>query len=169
MSRVKLVVGDVFTVPLDDRRFGLGQVVATYGKDAYFFALFEPAFARDEQLDLEQAMRAPVALLALSLDAKIVAGDWVVLGNLTVAEDTPLPAYKEMVGGPERVDVVDFSGERRRRAERGEADWLPNRKIVAPVRLERALKAKHGLEPWNEMYAALEPSLVATTARLFAD
>lgn len=167
MSLVRLRVGDVFSVPLDDRRFGLAQVVATYGKDAYFFALFEPAFARDEQLDLEQALRAPVALLALSLDAKIAAGDWVVLGNQPVAEGMPLPAFKEMVGGPDRVDVVDFSGERRRRARGEEAEWLPNRKIVAPVRLEKALKAKHGLEPWNEAYAALEPSQVATTARLF--
>jgi hypothetical protein len=166
VSRVRLKVGDVFSVPLDDRRFGLGQVVATYGKDAYFFARFASAFARDEQLDPEQAVRAPVALLALSLDAKIAAGDWVVLGNQLVAGDMPLPAFKEMVGGPDRVDVVDFSGERRRRAQGEEASWLPNRKIVAPVRPEKALKAKHSLEPWNDAYAALEPSL-ATTARLF--
>ena len=76
-------VGDVFGIPLDDRRFGLGQVVAT-----------------------------------------------------------PPPREGE------------------------EAEWLPNRKIVAPVRLEKALRAKHGLEPWTEAYAELEPSL-ATTARLF--
>ena len=167
MSRVRLHVGDVFSVPLDGWRLGVGQVVATYGRDAYFFALLEPAFARDERLDLEQALRAPVALLALSLDAKIAAGDWVVLGNQPIPEGMPLPAFKEMVGGPDRVDVVDFSGKRRRRAEGEEAEWLPNRKIVAPVRLEKALKAKHGLEPWNEAYAALEPSQVATTARLF--
>lgn len=47
-----------------------------------------------------------------------------------------------------------------------EADWLPNRKIVAPVRLEKALKAKHGAEPWDNAYAVLELSQVATTARL---
>lgn len=167
MSRLRLRVGDVFSVPLDDQRFGLGQVVATFGKDAYFFALFEPAFERAEEPDLEQAVRAPVAVLALSLDAKIAAGDWVVLGNRPVADGMPLPAFKEMVGGPDRVDVVDFSGERRRRAQGEEAEWLPNRKVVAPVRLEKALKAMHGLEPWNDAYAALEPSEVATTARLF--
>jgi hypothetical protein len=157
----------VFSVPLDDRRFGLGQVVGTFGKDAYFLALFEPAFTRGEQLDLEQVVQGAVAFLALSFDAKIAAGDWVVIGNQPVSADTPLPAYKEMVGGPDRVDVVDFSGERRRRAQGEEAEWLPNRKIVAPVRLEKALKAKHGLEPWKAAYAALEPSHVATTARLF--
>jgi Immunity protein 26 len=167
VSRVKLRVGDVFSVPLDDERVGSGQIVATYGKDAYFFALFERAYARDEQLDLEQAVRAPVALLALSFDAKIAVGDWVVVGNQPVADDVPLPAFKEMVGGPDRVDVVDFSGERRRRAQGEEAEWLPNRTIVAPALLEKALRAKHGLEPWNDAYAALEPSPLATTARLF--
>jgi hypothetical protein len=167
VSRARLHGGDVFSVPLDGERFGLGQVVATYGKDAYFFALFEPAFARGEQLDFGEALRAPVALLALSLDAKVAPGDWVVVGNQPVADEVPLPAFKEMVGGPDRVDVVDFSGERRRRARGEEAEWLPNRKIVAPVRLEKALRAKHGLEPWNDACAALEPSQVGTTARLF--
>jgi hypothetical protein len=141
--------------------------VATYGDDAYYFALFEPAFGRDEKIDFEQAPLAPIAFLALSVDAKIACGDWAVLGNYPVADEMPLPAYKEMLGGPDRVDVVDFSGLRRRPAESGETESLANRKIVAPVRLEKALKAKHGLEPWNESYAALRPSPVATTARLF--
>jgi len=83
-------VGDVFKVPLDDQRVGLGQIVATYGKDAYFFALFEPAFARDEELDLEKAVREPVAFLALSFDAKVAGGDWVVVGNQSVAPGMPL-------------------------------------------------------------------------------
>lgn len=167
VSQVKPGLGDVFSVPLDSERLGLGQVVARYGKDAYFFALFEPAFARDEPLDLAEAVQLPVAVLALSLDAKLAAGDWVILGNQPVADDMPLPAYKEMVGGPERVDVVDYSGERRRRTEGQEAEWLPYRKIIAPARLEKALKARHGIGPYNEAYAALEPSRVATTARLF--
>jgi hypothetical protein len=167
VSRTELRVGDVFSVPLDERRFGLGQVVALYGEDAYFFALFEPAFARSEPLDLEQALQSSVAFLGLSLDARIAAGQWTILGHHPVPNDVPLPAFKEMVGGPERVDVVDFSGNRRRPASREEAAWLPNRKIVAPVRLERALKAKHGLEPWKEEYGSLEPSPVGTTARFF--
>ena len=167
MSRAKLHVGDAFSIPLDERRFGLGQIVETYGRDAYFFAVFEDVFVDGEYIDLAEAVRRPVVLLALSLDAKIAAGDWVILGSQPVADSMPLPAFKEMVGTPDRVDVVDYSGRRRRRARGEEAEWLPNRKIVAPVRLEKALKAKHGLEPWNDAYAALEPSLVGTTARFF--
>jgi hypothetical protein len=167
MSHVGARVGDVFSVRIDEERFGLGQVVAVYGNNAYFFALFEPTFAQGQRLDLEREVRAPVALLALSLDAKIAVGDWRVLGNAPVPDDMPLPAFKEMVGTPDRVDVVDYSGGRRRPARDDEAERLPNRKIVAPVRLEKALRAKHGLEPWIDAYAELEPSTITSTARLF--
>ena len=108
-----------------------------------------------------------IAFLALSTDGKIAVGHWEVVGNQPVRDGIPFPAFKEMVGGPERVDVVDYSGKRRRLARGAEAEWLPNRKIVAPVRLEKALRAKYGLEPWSDAYAALEPSEIATTARLF--
>jgi hypothetical protein len=167
VSSPRLRVGDVFQVPLDADRFGLGQVVGRYQADGYFFALFGPAFARSSRVDIEQTLASKVALLALSLDAKVFCGDWVVVGNYPVAATMPLPAFKEVVGTPDRVDVVDFSGERRRRAQGEEATWLPNRTVVAPVRLENALKAKHGLAVWNDAYGALEPSEVATTARLF--
>ena len=53
---------------------------------------------------------------------------------------------------------MDYSGRRRRPAQAVEAELLPNRKVVAPVRLEKALRAKHGLEPWTEDYSDLAPS-----------
>jgi len=53
--------------------------------------------------------------------------------------------------------AVDYSGTRRRRATKAEATSLPYRRIVAPVRLERALKASLGLEQWLEAYEELRP------------
>jgi hypothetical protein len=165
---MRLRLGDVFTVPVDEARVGLGQVVAEYAHPGYFFfAVFEPVFSPDALPELGEVVTQPVALLALSMDAKVVAGHWVVVGNVPVAPDVPLPAYKETVGIPDRVFVVDHSGTRRRPARAGEAEWLPNRSVVAPVRLEKALRAKHGLMPWTDAYAALEPTRVGTTAHLF--
>jgi Immunity protein 26 len=163
-----LRVGDVFTVPLDDSRVGLGQVVARYVHRGHFYlALFEPGFPVGELPSASEVTALPIAFLALSMDAKVHAGHWVVVGNAPLPERLPLPAFKEAVGSPQRVDVVDYSGKRRRPARGSEAEWLPNRTIVAPVRLEKALKARHGLEPWSDAYAALEPSEAATSARLF--
>lgn len=167
MSRLKLKIGDVFSLPIDDERVGFGQIVATYGKDAYYFAIFDSVAAAGTSIDLDKALNERIVFLALSLDAKLAVGHWSVVGNRPVRPGTPLPAFKEAVGGPERIDVVDYSGQRRRPAQGAEADLLPNRKVVAPVRLEKALRAKHGLEPWIEAYSDLAPNESTTTERLF--
>jgi hypothetical protein len=167
VSRLRLKTGYAFTVPIDESRVGVGQVVATYGKDAYYFAIFDAVAPDAASVDLERALLGRVIFLALSMDAKLAAGHWHIVGNRPVREGMPLPAFKESVGGPERIDVVDYSGEQRRPAQGAEAELLPNRKVVAPVRLEKALRAKHGLEPWIEAYTDLAPNESMTTARLF--
>ena len=167
MSRLKLKTGDVFAVPIDEARVGVGQIVATYGEDAYYFAIFDVTASDLGSIDLEQAPQQRVVFLALSLDAKLAAGHWSIVGHRPVREGMPLPAFKETVGSPDRIDVVDYSGERRRPAQAAEVELLSNRKVVAPVRLEKALRAKHGLEPWTEAYSDLAPNETATTERLF--
>lgn len=122
----------MFTVPIDESRVGVGQVVATYGKDAYYFAIFDAVVPDGGPVDLERALLERVIFLALSMDAKLAAGHWRIVGNRPVREGMPLPAFKESVGGPERVDVVDYSGEQRRPARGAEAELLPSRKVVAP-------------------------------------
>ncbi len=167
MARTRIKVGDVFTLPLDDERLGFGQVVAKYKKDGYYFAIFDRAYSRSALPSASKVIMDRVAFLALSLDAKIFAGHWQIVGNEPVAPDLPMPAYKETVGTPDRVDVVDYSGAQRRRATADEAELLPYQTIVSPAVLEKALRAKHGLEPWHEIFDKLEPLEEATTARLF--
>ena len=169
MSTPQIETGDVFSVPIENARFGIGQIVARYGKVAYYFAIFDAVAADPASVDLAQVTQQRLLFLALSLDTKLAAGHWHVLGNQPIREGLPLPAFKEMVGGPDRIDVVDYSGKRRRRAEPAEVEFLPNRKTVAPVRLEKALRAKHGLEPWTEAYSDLAPNELATTKRLFGE
>ena len=158
---------DVFTIPVDADRAGVGQVVGTYNK-AFYFAIFDLTVEQGAAVDLGALSSAPLAFLALSFDAKVHCGDWTVIGSVTVSDNIPLPAYKEAVGDPGRIDVVDHSGKRRRTATQLEAELLPNRTIVAPIRIERALRARLGLEPWLEAYSHLEPSPLTTTDRMFA-
>jgi hypothetical protein len=164
----RLKTGDVFVVPLGDGRAGVGQVVGSYGKDAYFFAIFDAAFPADEvERRANEVVREPVLFVALSMDAKIHAGHWTVVGSSPVPEHVPLPAYKEAVGSPTQFDVVDYAGSRRRPATQVEAATLPNRKVVAPVRLEKALRASKGLEPWLEIFDELRADHLITTADVF--
>lgn len=150
--------GDVFLVPTGDGRAGVGQVAARYGKDAYFLVVFNEVIAEEEvSSHLHKVLDGGVQFLALSLDAKFHAGHWPIISSAPVREDFPLPAYKEAVTSPDHWDVVDYSGLRRRRADKAELAQLPFRTIVAPVRLEKALRASIGIEPWLSVYDELRP------------
>lgn len=148
----------MFVIPTGDGRVGVGQVVGCYGKDAYFFVVYDDVLAENDVVSkLSDVLAAPVKLLALSLDAKLHAGHWQTVGQAPIRGDIPLPAYKEAVTSGDHVDVVDYAGRRRRRARKDEAECLPFRKVVAPVRLERALRASLGLEPWIAAFDDLRP------------
>jgi hypothetical protein len=146
----------------------VGQVLATYGRHAHYFAIFDRVLPLDEASEgATQALSAPLLLLALSMDAKIHAGHWSVVAHAAVDPSIPLPAYKEDVGTPDNIEVVDYSGDRRRPATAIEAATLPYRKVVAPVRVERALRASLGLEPWLDAYDELRAEGRVTTADMF--
>ena len=49
--RARLHLGDVFTVPIDADRVGFGQVVGTYGKDAYYFAIYDAVVSDADDSD----------------------------------------------------------------------------------------------------------------------
>jgi len=168
MVRPRLAVGDVFVIPLGDGRAGVGQIVGAYGKDAFYFAVFDGVLPLAEVKGRAiEFLGRRVRFLALSLDAKLYVGHWTIVGHVPVAASFPLPAYKEAVGAPPGYEVVDFSGTLRRPATPAEAAKLPNRKVVAPVRLERALKAAEGLEPWHEAFDELRFHKFVTTADMF--
>jgi hypothetical protein len=167
MARIQ--VGDVFVVPVGDGRSGVGQIVGRYGRDAYYFAVFDRLVAEDDGVESAlSAVSSPLRFLALSLDAKLHVGHWSVVGRAPIPDPLPFPAYKEAVGSPVAYDVVDYTGEMRRPATESEVARLPNRKVVAPVRLEKALRASLGLEPWLEAFDGLRIGADdLTTAALF--
>ncbi len=58
---------------------------------------------------------------------------------------------------PGTFHVVDYTGMRRRRATDVEVERLPFRTVVAPIRVEKALRALNGTEAWDEAYDELRP------------
>lgn len=165
--KARLELGDVFAVPLDDTRAGIGQVVATYGQGAFYFAIFDLMVHPDDAINrVDEALAAPLLFLAPSLDARLPVPYLTVIGERPVREGLPLPAHRE-VDAENLVHVVDFSGRRRRPATDDEARRLQNRRFIAPLRLARAMRATAGLEPWTDSYAALIPDEELSSARLF--
>lgn len=156
-SRVRLRVGHVFAVPLDEDRIGYGQIVHSSGHGNYFFALFERPYQRNEKPDLRTVVNDRLALLALSLDALLYHEHWQLVGHCAVdSTRVPWPAYKEAIS-PGRFQVVDHAGKRRRTATAAEAEELPFRTVVAPIVVENAYKALHGLAGWDDAYDKLRP------------
>lgn len=169
VGKFKANVGDVFAVPIDDSRVGVGQVVAVQGKSAEYFAIFDITARDPESIDIDRALESRVMFLALSNDAKLAAGHWTIVGNRPVASTIPLPAWRIRIVDfdEERVDVVDYSGTRRRPASEAEADLLSNERLFSPKVVEDAVQAKHGLKPWQERYSEMAPNELPTTARIF--
>lgn len=155
--RKRLQVGEVFTIPLDDERVGYGQIVSAQGQGHYYFAVFEGAYPREQTPDLDAVLEGGLALLALSLDALLYHDHWQIVAERPVNSAMPWPAYKEGVSPPGTFEVVDHTGERRRKATQAEAEMLPFRAVVAPIRVEKALRALHGLEDWDDAYDELRP------------
>lgn len=92
------------------------------------------------------------------MDALLVHGHWRVVGHRDVDEGAiPWPAYKVGVSPPGAYEVIDYTGNRRRAASDEEVERLQFREVVAPIRVEKALRALHGQDPWVDDYEALRP------------
>lgn len=165
--KARLELGDVFAVPLDSSRAGIGQVVATYGQGAFYFAIFDLLVHPDAaEASIDEALTADVLFLAPSLDSRLPVPYLTVIGSRPVRPGLPLPAHRE-TDADNLVQVVDFSGRRRRPATDEEARRLQNRRFIAPLRLARALRATAGMEPWQDSYAELVPDEELSSDRLF--
>ncbi|MCL2422853.1 MAG: hypothetical protein FWD11_03000, partial [Micrococcales bacterium] len=163
----RLELGDVFSMPLDRSRAGIGQVVATYGQGAFYFAIFDLLVHPDAvEASIDTALAAAVLFLAPSLDSRLPVPYLTVVGSRPVRPGLPLPAHRE-IDADNLVQVVDYSGRRRRPATDEEARRLQNRRFIAPLRLARALRATAGMEPWQDSYASLVPDDELTAERLF--
>jgi Immunity protein 26 len=152
-QRMRLSIGDVFQLPLDSSRVGYGQIVGSYERSAYWFAIFERPYEFGERPDVADVVRGRIALLGLSLDALLYHKRWEIVGNAPVGQ-IEWPTYKESVA-PDVFEAVDHTGSMRRPATPEEADRLPYRSVVAPMRLQNAFRALHGAAEWNEEYDKL--------------
>jgi hypothetical protein len=149
-------IGDLFRLSIDTQRVGFGQVVGKYQGEAYYFAIFEQPHERGQLVDIDRVLSEDIALLALSFDALLHRGDWEIVGNRP-PRDVKWPVYAESVA-PGIFDAVDHTGTVRYRVDATEADSLPRRSVVAPIRVQNAFRALHGAVPWNEAFDRLRYS-----------
>lgn len=142
-------VGDVFLISIDEARWGIGQVAGAW-KGELYIVIFDALFDNDNA-DPRSVIAAKPMFAALSLDAKIHNGDWPIIGNWTTnLASFPQPVFKVNQGGFIFLESRDRSIFRP--ASKEEAKILRFRTVVAPVRLEKALKAHNGVGRWDPRY-----------------
>lgn len=158
----KAHVGDVFLVPIDESRRGIGQIAGDW-KGELYVVIFDAVYD-GENVDPNSVNSATPLFAALSLDAKIHNGDWRIIGNVTENLDgIPQPVFKVNQDGEVFLESRDRSATRQASSE--EAESLRLRTVVAPVRLEKALKAYNGVGDWSIRYDDLRYDYALESSR----
>jgi hypothetical protein len=158
----KVHVGDVFAIPISESHVGIGLVSGDW-KGELFLVVFEGRFDR-ESADPGIVRTATPLFAALSLDAKLYHGHWTVLDHHPEAVGRILqPDFKVEVEGQTFIESRDRTITRPATAL--EIERLRYRTVVAPVRLEKALQAFHGLGEWLPHYNELKAEYALQSAR----
>lgn len=162
---VKAKSGDIFLVPIDSIEAAVGVVVDAGGNGELYVVIFAGSVALDTKQSIAINQR-PIEFAALIFDAKIWHADWPVVANVQELPPTiPYPVYK--LESPSGTIVQSFDRTTENVATEYEIERLPYRKYIAPIRLEKAVKASHGVGDWDDSYDELlvEYSLRARNAK----
>jgi hypothetical protein len=161
----KVVVGDVFLISLNEGRYGIGQLAGDWQGELYVVIYDKIVSADAAPADVDNE---PLLFAALTLDAKLHRGDWRIIGNRKENIGTiPQPWFRVGVEGQTYIEARDRSVTRP--ASTTEAAALRLRTVVAPVRLENALKALHGIGEWHPRFDELRAAYAAESADLIGN
>jgi len=150
-----LKVGDIFTIPIDDKYQGIGHLVAFPEKSLLLIAVYDFKKLITDSFSIDILPELKILLLGNTLDAKLYNKHWIVIGNSkSNLNQIKLPIYK--IGVYPEAKVLDYEGKFIRQASIDDVENLKYQKVIAPIRYENALKAYYNLKPWiGEDYDSL--------------
>mgnify|MGYP000097272378 CR=1 FL=1 len=158
------IQGDVFLISIDNTQVGLGQIVDVLPSELYV-VIYENAWNASSPPCPQDVVGLEPLFAALTLDAKLYHGDWKIIGNVTNnLVDIKRPLSKVRISNETYIESHDGSWSRC--ATPDEAEQLTFRKTVAPVRLEKALRAYYGLLEKHPAYDELRYDLVVDSTSL---
>ena len=160
--------GDVFVVPTGDGRAGIGRVVAAYGTDAYFFAIFDLVLPVNEAR--ERVSEAPFCTGAISRTLVGRQASRGRLGGRDSGSRRPGDPVAGLQGGSRLFGPG--RGGRLLGAAQAACDFLRGCRLAEQEgRCSSAsrtrVRATLGLEPWLEQFDELRVENVTPTASLF--
>jgi len=159
---VSVKTGDNFLIPVG-QQYCPGQVVGKYKQSLYICAF--DMLVDGEDCSSEKVAGSAPFIGACTLDAFFFHGFWRVTKNTVVDRDAiQTPVFKVEYNG--RPYIESFEGKLLRPATPEEAVALRYRVVVAPVRVDKAVKAHFGDGPWEPAYEDLRYSYTEESARL---
>lgn len=149
MAKSRAKRGDVFSILIDDRRVGYGQVVLkNHSSFPIYIIVFETAYDRNQEVSLNEIVADGIALVGASMDARIYHGMWKIIGNIEPDRSRiPQPNFKAYIEGSDFVE--DFDGNRLRAATPNDLRHYDSRWLRAPMGFESAIKAFHVVGIWE--------------------
>jgi hypothetical protein len=155
--------GLVFAIPLAEKTFGFGQLIA-WQRPIFYMAGYD---MKGSSPDVnEQDMRkATPALLGNFFDILIRNGRWLPVGKMETP-NVPFPCFKIRIEDNFRVESSDR--QQMREATSDECSALQFRSNHSAIILENALKAYFGLSPWEPRFDSLKGDAVAKSSRMFS-
>jgi hypothetical protein len=147
-KRRRLAAGDVFKIKIKDNIYSYGQII---DKKHDLYVIYD-IFSGEEE-DLQEVIKRPIMFIVGCFDSKLKRGDWTILGNCEVSKDIVIPQFKtETLEG---FEIINYKGEIIRKANKEEEKLLNYREDISPALLEDAIKARYGIEEWDEEFDSL--------------
>jgi hypothetical protein len=160
---IEIDSGLVFAIPLAEKTFGFGQLIAWQRPIFYMAGYGMKADSPDVN---EQDMRkATPALLGNFFDILIRNGRWHPIRRMETPK-VPFPCFKIKIEDSFRVESWDR--QQMREATSEECSALQFRSDHSAIVLENALKAYFGLSPWEPRFDSLRVDAVAKSSRMLA-
>ena len=142
-SHPRVRLGDVVAIPVSGEKTACAQVLVK--RKILYVSVFSRLYP--DPINVADVLSDTPALAGWTMDAKIYHGDWKILGNAS-PKYAALAKRKYLVEYEGNIWVQDLEGKLEHVASRAEADTLFPKSSYSPVRLERAIRAFHGMEPW---------------------
>ncbi|WP_336719161.1 Imm26 family immunity protein [Chryseobacterium mucoviscidosis] len=152
-KRFKLKIGDVFTIPIDNNEFGIGQIVYMPShKHNFIMIVFDKKYNLKEDVDFDSLKDLKILFLGYTVDAKLYHKHWEIIGNnLANLSSVKFPFYKLGLPNddyPDGARLVDHEGNVLASIDKYTFENLSYESEVAPIRFQNALKAHFGMQEW---------------------
>jgi hypothetical protein len=155
--------GMVFAIPLAEKTFGFGQLIA-WQRPIFYMAGYDIK-ADSPDVNEHDMRKATPVLLGNFFDVLIRNGRWFPIGKQEMPK-VPFPCFKIKIEDNFRVESWDR--QQMREATSDECSALQFRANHSAIVFENALKAYFGLSPWEPRFDSLKVDAVAKSSRMFS-